>query len=64
MNYVIKVVSLRTESKVLEHRFEAPSEKEAKVYMENFLKNTWFKNRDVSFSLWVQKPGEFSYEGV
>lgn len=63
MNYVIRVVSLRTDKKFFEHNFEAPSRKEAQDYMLRFMRSCWFKQKDFYFNLWEQKDG-FTFEKV
>lgn len=64
MNYAIKVISMRSESKICEYAFEATSRKEAKKFLEDFASRIYFKNRDISFSLWEQKVGQICYEPV
>ena len=63
MNFVIKVISLKTEKKFFEHTFEAASKKEAQDYMLRFMRNCWFKQKDFYFNLWEQKDG-FTFEKV
>ena len=62
MNYAIKVISMRSEKKICEYAFEAVSKKEAKKVLEDFARNIHFKNQDIFFSLWEQKPGQVCYE--
>ena len=64
MDYVIRVTSLRSNSVICEHAFEASSKKEAAIKLEEFAIHTKFKNKDISFSLWGRSANSFVFEKI
>ncbi len=51
MDYVIRVVSLKTEKPICEFAFEARSLKEARTFVKDWINHIHFKNKDISFKL-------------